>query len=55
LAGIIKEFNMGGRTGEIILIAVVFVLLFGARRLPEMGAAISEPIQPFPILSNPFG
>jgi sec-independent protein translocase protein TatA len=38
---------MGGRTGEIILIAVVFILLFGAQKLPEVGAAIGKAIREF--------
>lgn len=38
---------MGGRTGELILILVVFVLLFGAQRLPEIGAAIGKAIREF--------
>ena len=38
---------MGGRTGELILILVVFVLLFGAQKLPEVGAAIGKAIREF--------
>ena len=38
---------MGGRTGEIILILVVFVLLFGANKLPEIGAAVGKAIREF--------
>ena len=38
---------MGGRTGEIILILVVFVLLFGAQKLPEVGAALGKAIRAF--------
>lgn len=38
---------MGGRTGEIILIAIVFVLLFGAQKLPEVGAALGKAIREF--------
>ncbi len=38
---------MGGRTGELILILIVFVLLFGAQRLPEIGAAIGKAIREF--------
>ena len=33
--------------GEIVLIAFVFVLLFGAKRLPEVGAAIGQAIKEF--------
>ena len=38
-----------GRIGfsEILLIAFVFVLLFGARKLPEVGAAIGQAIKEF--------
>ena len=38
---------MGGRTGEILLILVVFVLLFGANKLPEIGAALGKAIREF--------
>jgi len=38
---------MGGRTGELILILVVFVLLFGAQKLPEVGAALGKAIREF--------
>ncbi len=38
---------MGGRTGELILILVVFVLLFGAQKLPEIGAALGKAIREF--------
>ena len=38
-----------GRIGftEILLIAFVFVLLFGAKKLPEVGAAIGQAIREF--------
>ena len=38
-----------GRIGmpELILIAVVFVLLFGAQRLPEIGSSIGKAIKEF--------
>ena len=32
---------------EVLLIAFVFVLLFGARKLPEVGAAIGQAIKEF--------
>ncbi len=38
---------MGGRTGELILILLVFVLLFGAQKLPEVGAALGKAIREF--------
>ena len=38
---------MGGRTGEIILIAIVFILLFGAQKLPEVGASLGKAIREF--------
>jgi sec-independent protein translocase protein TatA len=38
---------MGGRTGEILLLLVVFVLLFGAQKLPEVGAALGKAIREF--------
>ena len=38
-----------GRIGmpELILILIVFVMLFGAQKLPEMGAAIGKAIREF--------
>lgn len=38
-----------GRIGmpELILILVVFVMLFGAQKLPEIGAAIGKAIREF--------
>ena len=33
--------------GEVLLIAFVFVLLFGAKKLPEVGAAIGQAIKEF--------
>ncbi len=33
--------------GEILLIAVVVILLFGARRLPEIGKGLGEGIRSF--------
>lgn len=33
--------------GEILLIAFVFVLLFGTKKLPEVGAAIGQAIREF--------
>ena len=38
---------MGGRTGELILLLLVFVLLFGAQKLPEIGAALGKAIRAF--------
>ena len=38
-----------GRVGmpELILIVVVFVMLFGAQKLPEIGAALGKAIREF--------
>ena len=33
--------------GEIILIALVIVLLFGAKKLPEIGSALGKAIREF--------
>jgi len=41
-----KEFFMG-RLPELILILAVFILLFGAQKLPEVGAAIGRAIREF--------
>ncbi len=36
-----------GRLPEIILILAIFVLLFGAQKLPEIGAALGRAIREF--------
>ena len=36
-----------GRMPELVLILAVFVLLFGAQKLPEIGAAIGKAIREF--------
>ena len=36
-----------GRMPELILILVVFVLLFGAQKLPEIGASLGKAIREF--------
>lgn len=36
-----------GRMPELILILVVFILLFGAQKLPEVGAALGTAIREF--------
>lgn len=36
-----------GRLPEVILIGFIFIMLFGAQKLPEMGAAIGKAIKEF--------
>lgn len=36
-----------GRLPELILIGFIFILLFGAQKLPEVGAAIGKSIKAF--------
>ena len=36
-----------GRLPEMILILAVFILLFGAQKLPEVGAALGKAIREF--------
>lgn len=38
-------FNLG--TGEIIIILVVFLLLFGAKRIPELARSLGKGIRSF--------
>jgi sec-independent protein translocase protein TatA len=33
--------------GELIIVLIILVLLFGAKRLPELGASLGEAIQNF--------
>lgn len=37
--------NLGGP--ELIIVAVVFALLFGAKKLPELGSSVGESIANF--------
>ena len=36
-----------GRLPELILILAIFILLFGAQKLPEVGAALGKAIREF--------
>jgi len=38
-------FNLG--IGELLLVMVIFLLVFGAKRLPEIGAAMGKGIREF--------
>jgi sec-independent protein translocase protein TatA len=38
-------FNLGG--GEILVIAIVFLVLFGGKKLPEMAKGLGEGIRNF--------
>ena len=38
-------FNLGG--GEIVIIAIVFLVLFGGKKLPEMAKGLGEGIRNF--------
>jgi len=43
-------FGMGG--GEIVLVAVVVLVLFGARRIPEFAKGLGQGIREFKKASN---
>lgn len=43
---------MGIGTGEIILILVVFLLLFGAKRLPDLAKSLGKSIREFKKAAN---
>lgn len=43
-------FGMGG--GEIVLVAVVVLVLFGARRIPEFAKGLGQGIKEFKKASN---
>jgi len=43
---------MGIGTGEIILILVVFLLLFGAKRLPDLAKSIGKSLREFKKAAN---
>lgn len=38
-------FGLG--TGELVIIAVVVILLFGAKRIPQMGGSLGEALKNF--------
>ena len=38
-------FNLGG--GEIVIIAIVFLVLFGGKKLPEMAKGLGQGIKEF--------
>jgi sec-independent protein translocase protein TatA len=44
---ILKKGVTMGRLPELILILAVFILLFGAQKLPEVGAALGRAIREF--------
>ena len=45
LNGILGLFNLG--TGEIIIIAIVILLLFGGKRIPELMRGIGKGVRNF--------
>lgn len=45
LNGILALFNMG--TGEIIIIAIIILLLFGGRKIPELMRGIGKGVRNF--------
>src|SRR5260370_3203452 len=43
-----KETQMGGlRMGELLIILVVVLILFGAARWPQLGSSLGQPIKNF--------
>jgi sec-independent protein translocase protein TatA len=43
-----KEMQMGGlRMGELLIILVVVLILFGAARLPQLGSSLGQAIKNF--------
>lgn len=47
---LLAVFGMGG--GEIVLVAVVVLVLFGARRIPEFAKGLGQGIKEFKKASN---
>lgn len=45
LNGILALFNLG--TGEIIIIAIIILLLFGGRKIPELMRGIGKGVRNF--------
>ena len=45
LTGILGLFNLG--TGEIIIIAIVILLLFGGKKIPELMRGIGKGVRNF--------
>jgi sec-independent protein translocase protein TatA len=47
-AGVVRrEFFMGLGVPEVILILIVFMLLFGAKRLPDLASGLGKGIRNF--------
>lgn len=44
---------MGGRFGEILLILIVVLLIFGPNKLPDMARAMGEALKEFKKAANP--
>ena len=44
---------MGGRFGELLLILIVVLLLFGPNKLPDMAKAIGQALNEFKKAANP--
>jgi sec-independent protein translocase protein TatA len=46
---------MGGRFGELLLILIIALLLFGPNKLPSLAKALGEALKEFKKASNPDG
>ncbi len=44
---------MGGRFGELLLILIIALLLFGPSKLPDLAKALGEALREFKKASNP--
>lgn len=44
---------MGGRFGELLLILIIALLLFGPNKLPSLAKALGEALKEFKKASNP--
>jgi sec-independent protein translocase protein TatA len=44
---------MGGRIGEIILLLIILLLLFGPDKLPKIGKALGDSLHEFKKASSP--
>jgi len=49
----LRSFDMGGRFGELLLILIISLLLFGPNKLPSLAKALGEALREFKKAANP--
>lgn len=49
----LRSCDMGGRFGELLLILIISLLLFGPNKLPSLAKALGEALREFKKAANP--